>query len=558
MTKVFSRICFCQQSRVPLRAQTEKEAFLNLCRKRAVTILNDSNTNENDESILYLHYRNGWQANGENISSLNSLFEDGVLAPNICIRDFDQITYKSAVADWQAYAHSKMAFEKRKLDLYMMEKLNLVQGAEDAIEWLTGGVFFYDYEWYALGDDPLKKLFEEKDLEGSNRFLLQLDDKVLLRGPDIYYYYSCYISRYEKPTIDQINIWFFFCDKFLTALCGVLPSYRRFDSFGRRLLLSVLDNIRNIILLMANSEFLIRAKGQSSCLLIDESFEWFPMIDQYQKLYWTLLSGDNIQKNLQEIIDLCQWVRDHLPAMKQGMGIISDAFILSKCFNPLREVDNYFENHIVLSQIAAQMEESNQPTNLIGVAYGGLELPYILRRIRGNEQDKIFIVFQNNGMYLDKQKKNSQYAYQNLSVPKGLEMLRSNISIMIDENIMSGLTMQLIMNDFALKGIYCRYCAVIRHPCLNRVEQLLHHNLGVNVDLFGSFVLGGLAPTPYTKIKSGTNYADMFTDELYIFSSMTEVFLKGLYKNNSFIQDSEVDIFRGFSPGHKPPSLLET
>ena len=58
-----------------------------------------------------------------------------------------------------------------------------------------------------------------------------------------------------------------------------------------------------------------------------------------------------------------------------------------------------------------------------------------------------------------------------------------------------------------------------------------------------------ITDTPYTKIKRNSNLNNMFVNELNIFSIMTEIFLKALYCNNSFIKDSQVDIFKGYSEG---------
>ena len=71
----------------------------------------------------------------------------------------------------------------------------------------------------------------------------------------------------------------------------------------------------------------------------------------------------------------------------------------------------------------------------------------------------------------------------------------------------------------------------------------------INLELFGHSILGGIFTSPYTRLKSGTNYGGMYLDEMGLFSYGAEVFLKALYKNNTFIRDSEVDIFKGFSNG---------
>lgn len=37
-----------------------------------------------------------------------------------------------------------------------------------------------------------------------------------------------------------------------------------------------------------------------------------------------------------------------------NLKVINDSFILSKCFNPLREIDNYIENYIVCKSITTK------------------------------------------------------------------------------------------------------------------------------------------------------------------------------------------------------------
>lgn len=548
MKRVFSSVAFILESDIPKSLEKEKSDFQKLCVQQGISL-----ANEIDDDTLVITCNHTWNVNGLAIKHLTELFDLGILVPHLCVKNINRDEYGTAIAMWQEKVRVEFKKKKSDLDALAQEKLSLLNGLEDTYEWLTGGVFFYDYEWFRIQDDPIKKVLEDTDSEGSSRYLLELDDKVLLRGPDIYYYYSCYISRYKKPTFSQIEIWFDNCDIFLQKLIPALKIYSKIDNYARRMLLAVLDNIRNIILLMANSEIFLKTGGKSCCSIIDSSMIWCWKIDCYQNLIWKVLSGEQFDSCIEGIIALAEWTCMHMLDIRSRLREIEDDFILAKCFNPLREVDNYFENYIILQNIAEHLDK--KPLNLIGVIYGGLELPFILKRIRNNPiEDSIAMVFQNNGMYLDKQKKNPQYSYSNLHIYDSLNAFSSKENILIDENIMSGLTMQLIINDLAEAGIRIAKCAVIRHPCINRLEQILHYDVAVNIKLLGQFIIGALAATPYSKIRKGTNHADMFTDELYIFSVMTEVFLKGLYKNNSFIPDSEVDIFRGFSPGHSIPT----
>jgi hypothetical protein len=151
-------------------------------------------------------------------------------------------------------------------------------------------------------------------------------------------------------------------------------------------------------------------------------------------------------------------------------------------------------------------------------------------------------------MYLDRQQRSLTEIDKEI-----IEYGNSNKEVntfIIDDNMMSGVTMQfaynkLFINDYKnIKGLF-----IIRHPNINRIAQLEYFDVALNLELIDKFIYGMITDTPYSKIKKGTNLNNMFVNELSIFSIMTEVFLKALYCNNSFITDSQVDIFKGYSEG---------
>lgn len=555
MKKVYHCAQFRKDISLSEKQIAEKTLFEQKCFRRHIPVFNTESDGEDlkEDEILKIGFDGScWVASGKRMCHLYN-DNDILLVPKLYTQSVNESKYGHDLALWEQQASKILKSGKDVVDQLFRRAFPSLSGIDKCYDWLTGGVIFFDYEWFLLQGDPIKDVFLKEDEEGSTRYLLNLDDKVLLRGPDIYYFFSCYISRYKKPTYDQACVWFDNCNRFLSDIIPALDGYKIKDDISKRLILSILDNVRNIILLMSNAEGLLEMEGKSCCLEIDSKMIWNNRIDSYQDILWNILHNDCIDEVANKTSLLCCWVQEQLRIMRARLLDIKDPFIFAKCFNPLREVDNYFENYIVLTEIAQKL--ASQPLlNLIGVIYGGLELPYILRRIR-KKKDNVFLVFQNNGMYLDRQSKSPQYSYGNLFVKTGLKLLRESTNILIDENIMSGMTLQLILNDFALLNIYVDKCAVIRHPCINRIGQSIHNQRAVEISQLGQFVIGAVSPTPYSKIRKGTNHADMFTDELYIFSVMTEVFLKGLYKNNSFIKDSEVDIFRGFSLGHSNPTL---
>ena len=150
-------------------------------------------------------------------------------------------------------------------------------------------------------------------------------------------------------------------------------------------------------------------------------------------------------------------------------------------------------------------------------------------------------MFQNHGMYLDRQKQSLTEINKDF-IEYG-KCDRKNATFIVDDNMMSGITMQfaynkLFINNYKnIKGLF-----IIRHPNVNRIAQLEYFDVALNLNLVDKFIFGMITDTPYSKIKRNSNLNNMFVNELNIFSVMTEIFLKALYCNNSFIKDSQVYI----------------
>lgn len=156
--------------------------------------------------------------------------------------------------------------------------------------------FFKDYEWMEIDDNnKLKKLFNKSD---NNSFLysLPMDTGIILRSYKIYYYFSTHVSRFEKPNKIQIEKWFQNVITFLNDLNYAMEGYKIYSNYDRRLLLGVIDNLRNIILLMANTEMMILSDNGND-FLYHESFEnrainnYFGLINDYQKIIHGICFG---------------------------------------------------------------------------------------------------------------------------------------------------------------------------------------------------------------------------------------------------------------------------
>ena len=491
----------------------------------------------------------------EIFNSIKDIIKHKYIFPKLYKNNLNVDLYKSELAKLEHKKNDSWNLLLRKYNKIIKKNFKVNNGLNDIYEWFTGAVFFKDYEWEEIHNNKVKDLFETME-NNSYLYSLPLDNGIILRGSNIYYYFSTDVSRFKKPNIKEINKWFDNVSVYIKKVLIILDDYQIKDYYDRRLLLALLDNIRNIILILTNCE-LMKLSINGKDFIYHSNYKskeinyCFALINKYQETIEAIcLEGKCFKDEIENIKDIYKNTLKILEDVSLSIFDIHDKFILGKSFNPLREIDNYFENYIVCKYIVDEKMinyEIDKKINLIGILYGGLELPFIISRMIPNN-NTISFLFQNHGMYLDRQQKDRNKIIIDLKEYGSLN--KENDTFLVDDNMMSGVTMQFAYNQLYLndinniKGIF-----VIRHPNINRIAQLEYFDTALNLDLVDNYIYGMLTDTPYTKIKSGTNYNNMFVNELNIFSVMTEVFLKALYCNNSFIKDSQVDIFLGYSEG---------
>lgn len=310
---------------------------------------------------------------------------------------------------------------------------------DDLFDPFTGGVTFYDDEWELIDEsDLIKNLFEELDREGCYKYILQLDGKILLRGAEIYYFFSCYLSRFRNPCHKQIRIWFENVESFLQRLLVATSRYKSGNKVFRRLMLGVLDNIRNIVLILATSELLCSCSGQTAVLEASDTV-WSCHIKLCHKLMYKLCFYEvENTEFLGDVESLVKAILDDIPSVRNTLLKVEDGYLLLKCVNPWREADNYMENIVGMRYVADKLKDNRKPLHLYGLLCGGLELPYILEMFL---QSKVFLSFlyQRTGLYMEKTS-----AFHNILTDKLSEGSDERIvNIIVDENALSGISAQL-------------------------------------------------------------------------------------------------------------------
>lgn len=478
---------------------------------------------------------------------------------SISLTTFEKAEYVKELAAIE----KKKALEKYRCfyeyNLIFKQNFNVLFGIDDIYEKYTGAVRFKDYEWELIDNNKIKKIFLEK-YKDSYIYMYERNHDVILRGCAFYYYFSCFLEANEIPSPSHINLWYQNYVGFLLKCQGALESYKIIAPEDVRLLLAVLDNIRNFILIMTNIELFNEFDFRTDFLIhLEEKFsgnlnEWKEYINKYQSLIHDFCFVRPVKANsINEIKALIKKVLSNSNQVIKGIINKKDSSLIRKCFFPFpRESDHYINNYIVLKdsfhKLIFEKFKTDKQFNWIGIMSGALELPFILYNLTPEEKESnIFLMHQYNRIYFSKLDEKIEHPQLLTCLSEQLKLEGRNI--LVDENVMTGASIQCTLDS--LKRIRWKVdCAVIlKHPDINRIEHMCYCKRCINIKIFDDFFIGMLCGTEYTKIKENTNYGGFLYDEFGVYSLNTETYFRGMYRNNSFIRKSEVDIFKGYSIG---------
>ena len=511
------------------------------------------NKEENDSinvNIILIDNRIMYQVNDVIYDSIDEVLNNNF----IVIRIFkDEVDYEDLITKISNMIYRKdrdKSKQKEKYNRIIKERFNVPNGLDDIYEWNTGSVYFKDYELELMGDNKLKKLFLTKNADGSYLYALPLDTGMMMRGVDTYYYFIARTSRFKSYSYNHINEWYRNYSKFLIESLNIISDYEINNQYDLRMLLALVDNVRNYILLLLNSELVINGGYKNNIYYIDESKDnaidnYAKLVDLYQNIINSICLGTKLENSVKSSIE--ELIKKTLIMSKKTVYKIrkQPKIILKKCLCKNREMDHYFENLMGCDYAFNSTSINDDEINLISLLYGGLELPFIVKNANLiPSKINIGLSYQDKGDYLTRQKVD-KYEYVDLDNKEYGSVNRRLSTIILDDNIMSGVTMQLLYNDLKYHDYNIKCLMGLRHPDLNRLAQIKHFNQVVNIDLVDKYIYGFLFETPYTKIAENTNYNNLFTNRLNFYSVPSKVFLESMYLNGLFKIDSEVDIFKG-------------
>lgn len=418
---------------------------------------------------------------------------------------------------------------------------------DDIFEMITGAIKIYDWEWQ-LDKSPLKRLFS-KSKKGSWIYAINLDDSIMLRGPQVYYYLVCYKKKNKKIETQQIiewknNIRNFISEIIYSVKQVCLVDVNHNSLIQRKFILGILDNLRHLFIICLNANILEKNKDNSYFIEhIDR--------DEYLKSYYRDLSTCyslfelilftkryNMHDIIEPLLHILNNCAEKVENTFSKIININSIELNNKCFKLHREADSFVENYISVLNVIEKLKQKKtidnpiEKINLYGILSGAIEFQILFYHSYEKASFNFNYIYI-NGDYLERHNHNEK--------KEKYEVAKKKKGIILDDNVMTGSTLEIATKYVQIKdNCQVERYFILRHPELNRIPQMLALKKRVSIDFLNQKCLGLISHSPYSKIKKNTNYCGEYLDELGVFTLTGDFFLRYLFKNGLYDIESEV------------------
>ena len=493
--------------------------------------------------------------NGKIITGVNgtlSLLKKVKLLPTICLEHAVQGEYARAYAK----VEKKMTQGKNNKIIYfnnfINNKFQTVDGITSLFDSSSGSIKIPMYEWITIPDNnPLKQLWLTYN-DSSLCYSMYDNENILLRGSGIYYYFLSQRihdenTREDITTKEMIYEWLNNNMEFFSkSLIAINNTSDINDLNNTKMILGLIDNIRNYLLILLNQQIVSNNIEKN----VMANLETLAKDSLMYKLYNNLISTENLMKNISfnenykiNSIDVENLIKNTI--------LITNEFRLefdkqpnkenySKDFRAYREIDNFAENFITC-YLTLQKDSNIFNKGICGVCYGGLELPIIMKSIDDRINDVSILKFNKNVTGYAK-KQSLELRFFDISKTGGIEIFgidKQKEYIILDDNLLTGKTMQLAITTFYDIGINVDKIVAVRYPGVNRISQMFMPNHGaVDYRHFFNFIEGLYFSSPYSWRDPYSK--NPYEDSLGIFDLNRRKILECLAKNGDYSKKSEV------------------
>lgn len=484
-----------------------------------------------------------------------SLLNQVKLIPTICLEHATKNSYTKAYSSIE----KRMNLGKNKrigiFNDIINQKFESIDGIYSLYDKFSGSVKIPMYEWICINDEnPLKQLWNKNNQSCFN-YAMYDNENILLRGSKTYYYFLANRFHNNKTGEDitskeMIKIWLYNYKIFyIEAKDSIIHSMNLYDLNdlnNSKMILGILDNMRNELLILLNQQIIYKNPKQS--LLIN--LEKLDNNDLIKSIYNTLLSIVDMMKsisfdynykiNANKVLNLINNSITITENFRRNFENQEKKENYSKDFRAYREIDNFAENYITC-YLTMKNNDSLFHKGICGISYGGIELPIIMKSIDNRINDVSILKFNKNVTgYSKKQSLNLRFF--NIFQAGGIEQIgitKDKKYILLDDNLLTGKTMQLALTSFFDLGIDVDKIIVVRYPGVNRISQMFMPNHGaIDYKCFFDFIQGLYFPSPYSW--RDTHSSDPYEDSLGVFDLNRRKIIECLIKNGDYSTDSEV------------------
>ena len=487
------------------------------------------------------------------IEATKYLLTHAKLFPTICLKKPDKQRYTRQLSIAERNIKRGKREIIRRYNSIINDVFNISDGFEEVFDKKSGAIVFDDWEWNLIDDNnELKQLFNQNE-KGSYKYSLDTDTSKLLRGVDTYYYFLANKLN-EEPDSDLIMSWYINYMDFFKSAYSILSNYKiKNIPSDLKLLLGVLDNIRNVALINLNASIITEYPDSHILLSLDTYLQngdikdWFNICNQiYDQMEILCFNTGKAEYCVEETGKILERVLKKFPESIRKILEREDLKLNKRCFRTYREIDNFIENYITMNLSIQNIKNENKDLldreiNFSGLLYGGMELPLLAKIILSKEQYNIdtSIIMVKKDSYDEMHSEGffDRLMKQGIAI-KSKRNYERGFNVVSDDNVLTGVTLQTALELLFEKDIYVNNLAVVRYPSINRVEHMFSGNRGaIDTTKFTTYIKGLIFPSPYSKIRNGEDYLD----ELGVFNKSRERILQYLYKNGRFSKNSEVD-----------------
>ena len=501
--------------------------------------------------------------NGEVIKGVDAtvyLLDHAKILSTICLESAIKSEYKKKFAFVEKQINDNKYQKLKNYNEVICENLQLYNGIYDIFDKDSGSVLIPMYEWELIDNsNELKKLFINNNDNGL-LYSLKDNNNILFRGSQTYYYFLAHRKDYYDENIqkeisivskeDVIN-WFNNYILFFTkSIDAINKTYDFNDINNKKMILGILDNLRNILLICINHiiniddiNLIVNLENLNKDTLL---YKYYNSLLSVEKEMYNICFKKDCNINSRLIINE---IEKSISNFKTHMDLINQETSLSnysKLFRVYREIDNFIENIITVDLSKSENKNISNKKGVCGISYGGIELPIIYKVLEPQLEDVSILKF-NSSISSYKNKHSVEIRNFDINNYGKLRLIgidKDKKYILADDNLLTAKTMQLVINSMYDSNINVDSLVIVRHPSINRLDQMFLEKHGaVDYRQFFDFIKGLYFSSPYSY--RDENIHDKYKDSLGVFDLNRKKILDCLYKNHNYKENTEVSSVKG-------------